>query len=145
MLNRLLISNAALVQEFFEDAHVLGIQCTEEPYRFVWMANNHFGYDFKYVREGEVMMERKNRRFFFPIFSFAEPVLDVQHLLYTGKYDGEFLLPEMKHTDFLWVVKGSQALQLTTLLEAELRKLDAVQLVSLIPNSKIRNKEQLVL
>jgi hypothetical protein len=65
--------------------------------------------------------------------------------LYDNKHDGEYLLPEFKHLDFLWLLKddfvSDEALQH---LVKSIRTVNGVQLVVELTNEKIRNKEHLV-
>jgi 23S rRNA U2552 (ribose-2'-O)-methylase RlmE/FtsJ len=65
--------------------------------------------------------------------------------LYNNKYDGEYLLPEFKHIDFLWLFKGDMVSD-TTVNETvkELRNIHGVQLVNELTNAHIRNKGHLI-
>jgi hypothetical protein len=56
------------------------------------------------------------------------------------------LLPELRHIDYLWLLKGELADEsfLVSLMQ-ELRRMDQVQLVMELTNEKIKNKEHLVL
>lgn len=143
---KLIIDNVQIAEEYFEHAQLLGIQCAAEPHKFVWLINKHFAFDFRYQSGSEIEMQKKGRVFKFPVFSFFEMHLNVQHLIYTNQFDGEYLLPELKHTDFLWLVRSeSHDADLMKLLEAEIKKVNQVQLVTLLSNDKIKNKQHLVL
>jgi hypothetical protein len=67
------------------------------------------------------------------------------HYLYNNQFDGEYLLPEFKHLDFLWLLKGD-AITETSLqhLIDSIRTIKGVQLVIELTHEKIRNKEHLV-
>jgi hypothetical protein len=143
---KLTVDNIQLANEFFEDARLLGIQCPVEPHRFVWMINRAFGYYFQYQQEGEIRLKSQNRKYEFPVYFCGEANLELLHLLYVNEDDGKHLLPELKHIDFLWLMKGGiQQDDFIASLIKELRKLDQVQLVMELTNEKIRNKEHLVL
>lgn len=143
---KLILNNDLLAESFFEDARLFGIQCTATPQKFVWLINHHFGYDFRYAAGSEVEFKKKGRQFSFPIFRYLEKHLQVEHILYANQSHGEYLLPELKHTDFLWLIKSdSHQASFLELLGNELRKVSQVQLVTLLSNDKIKNKLQLVL
>jgi hypothetical protein len=65
--------------------------------------------------------------------------------LYKNHHDGEYLLPEFKHLDFLWLLKddfvSDESLQH---LVQSIRTVNGVQLVIELTNEKIKNKEHLV-
>lgn len=144
---KLIIDNAQIAEEYFENAQLLGIQCAAEPHKFVWLINKHFAFDFRYQPNSEIEMKKQGRNFKFPVFSFNETHLSIQHLIYTNQFDGEYLLPELKHTDFLWLVRNDSpdATDFIQLLAAEIKKVSQVQLVTLLSNDKIKNKQHLVL
>jgi hypothetical protein len=60
--------------------------------------------------------------------------------------EGKHLLPELKHIDYLWLLKGTQpdADFLPTLMTG-LRQIEEVLLVMELTNEKIKNKEHLVI
>jgi hypothetical protein len=65
--------------------------------------------------------------------------------VYNNRFDGEYLLPEFRHLDFLWLMKGDivneETLQQTV---NYIKTINGVQLVVELTNEKIRNKEHLV-
>jgi hypothetical protein len=67
-------------------------------------------------------------------------------MIYANRHDGEYLLPELKHFDFLWLMKGElKDILLPEMLLSELKTLDQVQMVTILSNDKIINKTRLVL
>lgn len=143
---KLFLDNELIAEEYFANAQLLGIQCPVEPHKFIWLINQHFGFDFRYQPGSEIELAKKNRKFYFPVFGFNESHLSVQHLIYTNQFDGEYLLPELKFTDFLWLVRSeANDVSFMQLLATELRGVSAVQLVSILSNDKIKNKQHLIL
>ena len=58
---------------------------------------------------------------------------------------GEYLLPEFKHLDFLWLIKGDDInREEINLLQQSIKQLPTVQLVSEMTNEKIKNKQHLI-
>ncbi len=143
---RLQIDNEALANEYFENSVVIAIQTSLHPHKFIWMVNEQFRFDFRYQHGSELELERKGRKFVFPIFRYVEERVSGQHVIYTNQNDGEYLLPEMRHTDYLWFVQMDvPSRELADILAQELRKLDAIQMVSTLENDKIKNKQNLIL
>ena len=69
----------------------------------------------------------------------------MQHFLYNNQFDGEYLLPEFKHLDFLWLLKGDTVADEKLLyLMNSVRSVSGVQLVMELSHDKIRNKGHLI-
>jgi hypothetical protein len=73
------------------------------------------------------------------------PSITLTHYLYNNQFDGEYLLPEFKHLDFLWLIKGDvvDTEDLKALMQS-IRALPGVQLVTEMTNEKIKNKQHLI-
>jgi hypothetical protein len=67
------------------------------------------------------------------------------HYLYNNQFDGEYLLPEFRHLDFLYLLKGDVVADdyLQQLMET-IRKINGVQLVMELVHDKIRNKGHMI-
>lgn len=139
------LDNDQVAEDFFEHARLFGIQCPVSPHKFVWLVNTHFGYDFRLQTDTNIIVEKKSKKFTFPLYQYNEQFLAAKHFIYSNKADGEYLLPELKHTDFLWlVINESNNAGFLELLGSELRKVNQVQLVTLLNNDKFKNKLQLL-
>jgi hypothetical protein len=65
--------------------------------------------------------------------------------LYNNQFDGEYLLPEFKHLDFLWLQKGDTVPDEKLMhLMNSVRSVPGVQLVMELSQDKIRNKAHLI-
>lgn len=117
-----------------------------KDYQLCWQLNNLLGIDFRINNEIEIQLTKKNRNYFFAVYEYAEVNTCLLHYLYNNQFDGEFLLPEFKHLDFLWLLKGDAVSEesFQRLMES-IRTIKDVQLVLELTNEKIRNKEHLVL
>ncbi len=142
---QLIVNNNQIAEDFFDDASLLGVQCGVEPHQFIWMVNKKFAYDFRYQAGSEIEVKKKGRNFKYPVFGYAEPQSYVQHFIYANQHDGEYLLQKLKHFDYVWLVKGEVKDNLPEMISAELRSLEAVQMVMQLSNDKITNKTKLVL
>ena len=103
------------------------------------------GLSFRVNNDIEIQLTRKQRKYFFAIYEYAVPSITLVHYLYNNQFDGEYLLPEFKHLDFLWLIKGDvvAADDLLALIQA-IRALPGVQLVKEMTNEKIKNKQHLI-
>ncbi|MFY7840147.1 MAG: IPExxxVDY family protein [Lacibacter sp.] len=143
---KLKIDNELLAEEFFEDTFLLGIMASLESHQFVWQINQALRFDFRINNDIEIQLTKKNRNYFFSVFEFQEPHKALCYYLYKNQYDGEYLLPEFKHLDYLWLIKGDLPAKEDELaLIADIRSLQAVQLVVELNNEKIKNKQHLIL
>ncbi|MBM3415019.1 MAG: IPExxxVDY family protein [Bacteroidetes bacterium] len=143
--NKLVLDNHELTESFFEDTRVLGIMAPVKDYQFCWQINSSTGLDFRLNQELEIKLIRKKREYFFSIYEYNEPNKFLSHYIYNNQFDGEYLLPEFKHLDFLWLMKGDEASD-ETIQEAiqTIRSIPSVQLVAELTADKISNKENLV-
>jgi hypothetical protein len=142
---KLLLNTQDLTNEFFEETRLLGIMAPVKDYQFCWHLNSTMGMDFRINNDIEIQLTKKRRNYFFAVYEFGEPTGSLCHYVYNNQFDGEYLLPEFKHLDFLWLMKGDQvsdaALQQTI---GSIRSINGVQLVIELTNEKIRHKEHLV-
>lgn len=143
---KLKLDNELLADEFFENTWLLGLMAPVEAHQFVWQLNNAFRFDLRSNNSLEIQLIKKNRNYFFPVYSYREPLQALEYFLYKNVFDGEYLLPEFRHLDYLLLAKGdlptTEALQL---LQQTLRQLNGVQLVVELTHEKIRNRQHLVL
>ena len=142
---KLLLNTEDLTNEFFEETRLLGIMAPVKDYQFCWHLNSSMRMDFRINNDIEIRLIKKKRKYFFSVYEFSEPMGSLAHYLYNNQFDGEYLLPEFRHLDYLWLLKGDivsdQSLQETI---GGIREIHGVQLVVELTNEKIKNKEHLV-
>lgn len=141
---KLVLDNREMIESFFEDTRLLGIMAPIKDYQFCWQLNNSMGLDFR-MNDLEIQRTNKKRDYFFAVYEFNEPTGSLSHYLYNNQFDGEYLLPEFRHLDFLWLMKGDEvsddSLQQTI---QTVKTISQVQLVVELKADKIKNKENLV-
>jgi hypothetical protein len=143
---KLKVDNELLIEEFFEDTHLLGIMAPLESHLMVWQLNRGMRFDFRINNDLEIQLKKKNRSYFFAVFEYTEPSRALTHFLYKNHHDGEYLLPEFKHLDYLWLTKGDlPGAEETKELTTGIRNITGVQLVVELTNEKIKNKQHLIL
>ncbi|HRH48029.1 MAG TPA: IPExxxVDY family protein [Panacibacter sp.] len=135
----------ALTENFFDDTRLLGIMVSAKSYRFCWQLNNMLGYNFRLNTDIEIHLRKKGRQYYFPVYQHAVHGSALSHFIYHNQYDGEYLLPEFKHMDFLWLIKGDciPDAQCKELIQS-VKNMNGVQLVAELTNEKIITKGNLV-
>ncbi len=142
---KLSIDNDQIAEEYFSDAQLFGIQCSLEPSSFIWLINKKFLYQFRYQNDAEIVVNKRQRRFSYPVFQCQETAIQLTHIIYTNKHDGEYLLPELRHFDYIWLMKGELNQALAEQIMAVLKSIPEIQIAALLAADKIRNKTQLVM
>lgn len=144
-ISKFILDNKGLTEIFFDDTRLLGIMAPVKDYQFCWYLNSATGLNFRINNDLEIQLTKKKRSYFFAVYEYCEPTRFLSHYVYNNQFDGEYLLPEFKHLDFLWLMKGDevsdQALQETI---QTIKAINSVQLVLELTNEKIKNKENLV-
>jgi hypothetical protein len=130
---------------FFENTRLIGIVAPVKGYQLVWQLNNRLRFDFRSNNELEIQLTKRQRKYFFGIYEYQEPGNALQHFLYNNQFDGEYLLPEFKHLDFLWLQKGDTVPdeKLAHLMNS-VKAVPGVQLVMELSQEKIKNKGHLI-
>ena len=142
---KLKIDNEALAEEFFEDSVLLGIVAPVNDFTLCWQLNNILGFNFRVNVDLEIRLAKKKRTYFFSVFENPIASVALTHYLYNNQFDGEYLLPEFKHLDFMWLIKGDfDHRELAPLIQS-IKSLTGVQLVVEMTNEKIKNKQHLIL
>jgi hypothetical protein len=142
---KLRIDNEAMLEEFFENTRLLGIVASIEQYRFCWHLNQLLNFDFRINNSIEIHLNKKTRHYFFPIYQYGEQAGTIKHYLYNNEDDGEYLLPEFRHLDFLWLMKDDvlKDEELSVLMNS-IKTIPSVQMVVELTNEKIKNKQHLI-
>ena len=143
---KLKLNNDDATTHFFEHTRLLGIVAPVKDYIFSWHANQQLGISLRLNNLLEIQLRKKNRDYFFSIFEYPVFVNNTFHYLYNNQYDGEYLLPEFKHLDFLWLAKGEEMENdELSALQQSLKLLPGVPLVNEMTHEKIKNKQHLIL
>lgn len=140
------IDNFSMVDQFFDETRLLGIVAPMEQYKFCWHLNHLTNFHFRIDNNLEIPMIKKERKYFFSVYSYSEPKSMCNHYLYNNQYDGEFLLPEFRNLDFLWLIRDEfiDGKDLSGLIDA-VKSIPNVQMVTELAQDKIRNKQNLIL
>jgi hypothetical protein len=142
---KLRIDNEAMFEDFFESTRLLGIVASMEQYRFCWHLNQLLNFDFRINNSLEIRLNKKTRSYFFPVYQYGQQGGTIHHYIYDNEDDGEYLLPEFRHLDFLWLMKDDiMKDEEVSIFVNSVRTIPSVQLVVELTNEKIKNKQHLV-
>lgn len=142
------LDNDIIAEDFFQQTHLLGIVAPVKDYHFIWHVNNRMGYQFRLHTDIEMHLRKKNRDYYFPVYVHIAAGCSIGHYIYNNQNKGEFLLPEFKHLDYLWLIKGDEDDEIdireVQQIQQSTRLFPFVQLVNELTNEKIKNKTHLV-
>ncbi|MGX5819931.1 IPExxxVDY family protein [Chitinophaga lutea] len=142
---KLKLDQDQLVDDFFEDTWLAGIITQARDYQLCWQINQHLRLDFRVNNSLEINLTKNRRSFYFSVYEYQELTKSAAHYLYNNHCKAEFLLPELKNVDYIWLIKGNyyQAQDVRNLID-QCRKVEVVQLVSLLDLKDIKNKINLI-
>ncbi|MEO6453336.1 MAG: IPExxxVDY family protein [Ginsengibacter sp.] len=142
---KLRIDNNSLVDEFFQETRLLGIVAPMKDYQFCWHLNQMLQFNFRINNGLEIQLNKKQRNYFFSIYEYVQKGGTIKHYLYNNQFDGEYLLPEFKHLDFLWLIKDDiMHDDEVGVLISSIRSIPSVQFITEMTNEKIKNKQHLI-
>ena len=134
-----------LAEDFFEDTRLLGIVAPIKDYQLCWLLNQIFRFKFRMNNEIEIQLSKKLRRYHFPVYEYSEPNSSLTHYLYNNHDDGEYLLQEFKHLDYLWLLKGDLVnTENVNDMISLIKDISGVQLIIELTNEKIIHKGHLI-
>lgn len=105
--NKLVLDQSFLEEEFYENAMLLGIVCPLNAHRLAWQLDTFLG--FKLIRQHDFTIEVGDIAF--PVYYLHELDKMMEHIVYTNRRSGAYLLPEIKNIDYIWLIKGNNDLK----------------------------------
>ena len=135
----------SLNEDFFEETRLLGIIAPVKNFQLCWQLNNLLGFNFRLNADIEIHLKKKTRSYYFNIYESKEPNSFLSHFLYHNQFDGEYLLPEFKHMDFLWLMKGDCVEdEKCDWIKQSVKTIAGVQMVAELTNEQIKTKGNMV-
>jgi hypothetical protein len=132
---------------FLEGTRILGIVTTLKNYQLCYHIEKSLQIDFQTSKDLQIPLEKNKRSYSFTVYEFYQSSLAVEHFLYSNKNDGEPFLPELPHLDFIWLLKGDYYANEENLitLHQQLKIINGIQLVTEVPQEKIKSRNNLQL
>lgn len=132
-------------EDFFEDTRLLGIMAPLKSYQLCLQLNGLLGYQFRLNTDIDIHVRKKERNYHFSVYQSSEANSFLEHYLYHNQFDGEYLLPEFRHIDFLWLMKGDFVdEEKCQFIRQTVNSIAGVQLVVELTNEQIKNKGNMI-
>jgi hypothetical protein len=142
---KLKLDNQDLVVDFFDGSRLLGIVAPLKGYRFCWQLNLQMRLDFRITNQIEIQLAKKSRDYFFTVYECAQANNALVHYLYNNQFEGEYLMPDFRHLDFFWLLKGDEVSdELMNELMNSIRSIAGVQLVTELTHSRMKHRDYLI-
>ena len=144
-MSKLILDQDAINENDFEGTRILGISAPIKNYQFCILLNQYMGFEFRFNPDHEIALKRKNRTYYFSMYEGTEPTTSIQHFVYHNQFDGEYLLPELKHMDFIWWIRGEwiEDEKVNDILQT-VRDIKVVKMVAELTPDQIKNKGNLI-
>jgi hypothetical protein len=144
---KLKLDDDQISDNFFDHTRILGIASTLKNYQLCFQIEKQLQVDFRTSQDLQIPLEKNKRTYSFTVYEFLEPAIATEHFLYTNKNDGEALLPELQHLDFIWLLKGVffNNDEVFKDLQQNLRTIQGIQLVTEVAHEKIKSRDNLQL
>lgn len=143
---KLKLDTEGMNEDFFLGTRLLGITAPLKSFQFCLLLNQQLGYRFRLNSDFEIPMRRKERTYYFSVYESKEPNTSLVHYLYHNHYDGEYLLPEFRHMDFLWLMKGDTASDVAvSWIKQVVKSIPEVQMIVELPIDQVKNKGNMIL
>ena len=144
---KLKLDDDQISDHFFDNTRILGIASTLKNYQLCFHIEKQLNIDFRTSQDLQIPLEKNKRSYSFTVYEFQQPALATEHFLYTNKNDGEALLPELQHLDYIWLIKGgfyNSNAEFSSLLQ-NLKLISGIQLVTEVSHEKIKSRDNLQL
>lgn len=140
------LDNDTVSERFLEGARLIGLVAPVKDYQLCWQINRSLQFDFRLEQGLEIRLKTGRKSCYFNVFEYEESIKTVIHYLFNNHYKADFLLPELRHLDYLWLIKGEyyQPGELKLLLD-QVREIECIQLVAEFSLNDIKNKQNLTL
>ena len=106
------------------------------------MLNSNFLLEF--IRKEDYQLERKEGTASFPICVSYSNDYDTSYFLLKNSSNEAFLLPEVKHTDFVLIAKGRHCDIAISDFHKQIKELDNIQASFILEESKLKHIHNLL-
>lgn len=138
---RLILDDSSLEEEFFEDITLMGIVSARKPHQLAWYIREYTGYLFHRNHD----FQNVKAEFIFPVFYLEEKLQCTEHFLFTNRIQKEFLIPEAKNIDFIWMIKSNmQRIELRDKILPKLSGIPSIDFAFDINPANLKSRQVLV-
>jgi hypothetical protein len=144
-VKKLTLNMSGMEEAFFSDTVLIGLVSRLPAHRICWMLNRRFGLCFRRQADLDICVpDQEGAECYFPMYEYTVPLSDERHLLYRLKTRGEFLVPELKQLDFLWMIQSSDAADAAEELTPFLREQEDIQLAQILSADRLKHLNYLL-
>ena len=105
MSSKIILDQDAINESDFEGSRILGITAPIKNYQLCFQIEKQLQIDFRTSQDLQIPLEKNKRSYFFTVYEFLQPTIATDHFLYSNKNDGESLIPDLQHLDYIWLIK----------------------------------------
>ena len=143
-MSKMVLDTFAMQDDFFADTAMIGIGTAQQGYRFCWILNRHFDINFLRDPEQNICLQKKDSKYYFPIYQYDLPNSSHKYLLYKLKNGNESLLPETRQLDYLGLIQTATPNDDALRIANELRNIADVQLAQILAPDQLKNLNNLL-
>ena len=143
---KLMLDTAAMQEDFFSEASLIGIVSTAPAYYFCWLLNEHF--NLKLTRDVDLDISKvdvEKKEHFFPVYKYLAPLNGNKYTVYKLKSETESLLPEVKQLDYILMIESIESQEEADYYTQELKNINEVQLAQVLVHDNLKNLGNLLL
>ena len=133
-----------LEPEYEIDFLLIGISSHARDYRLCWSLNSQMGLNLvKAEKEIEINNARKKITARFALFEYEDEGMRINYSLIANKGNEGYLLPEIKHADFVLMLKNNIFINIDEIID-KIKKCDAVLTAFEINAEELKSREYLI-
>ncbi len=123
---------------------MFGVVSSEKPHRFAWLLNNALHLNLK--RQDDIpFVGKESQESNFPRFDYHDELNRLQYYLLGNKDESQCILPELKHVDYILLIKGAIEYFKPKKLITAGKKIESVQLITEINQQLLKSKHNLII
>lgn len=139
---KLVLDQAYLEEEFFENSLMLGLVCPLASYKFIWQLQTSLNFDFRRNHDFDVAVNECH----FPIYYLQETDKMIEHFIFANRRQGNYLIPELKNIDYVWLLKGNNALMpYRAQIVDKLKLISSIDSCFHVPIESLKSKHLLIM
>jgi hypothetical protein len=138
------VAKTVLNIEYDFDFCLIGISSHLRDYRISWALNKELNINFKKEKDYEIALKKQEDAQFFSHYAFNCEETQRSYHLFANKCPTGFLLPEVKHADYLLMLDGNFNEQNIEDLCKLIRQIDQINTVFEIDVETLKSKKNLI-
>ncbi|HTN44983.1 MAG TPA: IPExxxVDY family protein [Flavipsychrobacter sp.] len=145
MTAKLVLDTHAMQEEFFSDCALIGIVSAVPGYRFCGLINSSFNLKLKRDIKSDIELKTHQKvTYHFALYRYDMPMNSNRYSVYQLKTDKQWLLPELKNFDYIFMLHGPNADEDAQQYMDALRAMGEVQMAQTIPLDRLKNIDNLI-